>query len=115
MEHHGNRVQHFWEEVINDHSKVLAINKKQLAGVKRKRESFKDKGLLSQVIIPIVGFTKEFPTSDALEKINTSVIPMMLKQIEKYIIMSNLGSKVLVNGDKTSVRGNDLITLKKGG
>jgi len=38
---------------------------------------------------------------------------MTLEQAEKLVVMLNLGSKVLVNGDKISVRENDLITLKK--
>jgi sentrin-specific protease 1 len=40
---------------------------------------------------------------------------MTLEQAEKLAVMLNLGSKVLVNGDKISVRGTDLITLKKRG
>jgi hypothetical protein len=40
---------------------------------------------------------------------------MTLEQAEKLVVMLNSGSKVLVDGDKISVRGNDLITLKKRG
>ena len=41
--------------------------------------------------------------------------PLSLKQAEKLVVMLNSGSKVLVVGDKISVRGNDLVTLKKRG
>jgi hypothetical protein len=37
--------------------------------------------------------------------------PLSLEQAEK-LVMLNSGSKVLVDGDKISVRGNDLVTLK---
>lgn len=38
---------------------------------------------------------------------------LTLEQAEKLVIMLNSGSKVLVDGDKISMRGNDLVTLKK--
>ncbi|RIA94174.1 hypothetical protein C1645_722235 [Glomus cerebriforme] len=40
---------------------------------------------------------------------------LTLEQAEKLVVMLNSGDKVLVEGDKVSVRGNDLITLKKRG
>ncbi|CAG8489926.1 16023_t:CDS:1, partial [Funneliformis mosseae] len=40
---------------------------------------------------------------------------LTLEQAEKLVVMLNTGSKVLVNGDKVSVCGNDLVTLKKRG
>ncbi|CAI2174763.1 1477_t:CDS:1 [Funneliformis geosporum] len=40
---------------------------------------------------------------------------MTLEQAEKLVVMLNAGSKVLVTGEKVSVCGNDLVTLKKRG
>ncbi|PKY44852.1 hypothetical protein RhiirA4_542163 [Rhizophagus irregularis] len=40
---------------------------------------------------------------------------LTLEQAEKLVVMLNSGDKILVEGDKVSVRGNDLITLKKRG
>ncbi|GBC09622.1 hypothetical protein RclHR1_00900008 [Rhizophagus clarus] len=40
---------------------------------------------------------------------------LTLEQAEKLVVMLNSGDKILVEGEKISVRGNDLITLKKRG
>jgi Ulp1 family protease len=57
---------------------------------------------------------KRFATKRLQDWIQYDKYPSMtLEQAEKLVVMLNLDSKVLVNGDKISVRGNDLITLKK--
>jgi hypothetical protein len=38
---------------------------------------------------------------------------LTLEQAEKLVVMLNSDSEVLVNEDEISVRGNDLVTLKK--
>ena len=52
---------------------------------------------------------------DWIQYDNNKYPSMTLEQAEKLVVMLNLGSEVLVNGNKISVRGNDLITLKKRG